>query len=183
MRWLRTPLVPIAVAFAAGIGATAVLPPALWWTWWLAAVGAVVILLVLDRPIGAAVAVFASVVAIGALRAAAPPLPPNDVARLCLPREARLEGRIAAEPLRLAPERLRVLLDLSALDGAARTGRVQLTVYGDGVPLSAGQRIDVTARLRHARGFRNPDGFDYAAFLARDDIRVLGAANARAVTV
>ena len=183
MRWLRTPLVPIAVAFAAGIAATAALPASLWWALWLAAVGAVVILLVLDRPIGATIAVFASVLAIGALRATAPPLPPNDVARLSLPREARLEGRIASEPVRLAPERLRVLLDVSALDGAPRTGRVQLTVYGGGVSLQAGQRIDVTARLRHARGFRNPDGFDYAAFLARDDIHVLGAANARAVTV
>jgi competence protein ComEC len=183
MRWLRTPLVPIAVAFAAGIGATAVLPAALWWALWLAAVGAVVILLGLDRPIGAAMAVFASVLAIGALRAAAPPLPANDVARLSLPREARLDGRITAEPVRLAPERLRVLLDVSAVDGAPRTGRVQLTIYGSGVSLQAGQRIDVTARLRHARGFRNPGGFDYAAFLARDDIHLLGAANARSIIV
>ena len=119
MRWLRTPLVPIAVAFAAGIGATAALPASLWWAVWLAAVGAVVILLVLDRPIGAAIAVFASVVAIGALRAASPPLPPNDVARLSLPREARVDGNRAEAARRLKVSYKTLLSKLKTLSTTA----------------------------------------------------------------
>jgi competence protein ComEC len=183
MRWVRTPLVPLAGAFATGVAAAALVPSPLAWAVWLGAVGAALILLVLQRPAWVAAAIFAGVAALGTLRAAPVPSPVDDLARLAFPREARVDGRIVAEPVRLAPERQRVLLEVSAVDGVPRTGRVQLTVYGPGVDLRDGQRITAVARLRRARGFRNPGGFDYAAFLARDDIHVLGAAHGRAVTV
>lgn len=183
MRWLRTPLVPLAAAFAAGVAAAVVVPPPLAWAVWLGAVGAALILLVLGRPGWATVAVFAGVAALGTLRAAPAPLAADDLARLTYPRDARVDGRIITEPVRLAPERRRVVLQVSAIDDVPRSGRLHLTVYGAGLDLRDGQRITAVARLRRARGFRNPGGFDYAAFLARDDVYVLGAANGRAVTV
>ncbi len=183
MRWLRTPLAPLAIAFVAGIAGTELIPSAFLWALWLAAIGAALVLLVLHRPACTAIALLLGVVAIGALRGVPAPLDADDVARLALPREATVAGMIADEPARLGPERERFVLDVVGIDGAARSGRVQMSVYGGAARLHEGQRISVRARLRRATGYANPDGFDYAAFLARDGIHVIGSANARAVTV
>jgi competence protein ComEC len=128
-------------------------------------------------------ALFASVVALGGLRGASTPLPIDDVARLELPRDARVEGRIAVEPVRFAGDRRRVVLDDVTVDGAPRSGGIHVIVYGDGAPIHAGQRVALHARLRRAAALHNPDGFDHAAFLARDGIRVVGSAGAHRMTV
>src|SRR2546425_1140298 len=99
-----------------------------------------------------------------------------------LPREARVEGRLVTEPLRFAPDRVRLLLDLDGVDGEPHAGRLQVTVYGgDLPPLAEGQRIAATMRLHPATGFRNPDGFDYAAALEREGIFVVGSGRAERV--
>jgi competence protein ComEC len=67
------------------------------------------------------------------------------------------------------------------VDGAARTGRVSLGVYGPPPPLAVGQRIGVQARLERPLGFRDPGVFDAAARLARDGIHVTGSASATRV--
>jgi ComEC/Rec2-related protein len=179
---LRAPLVPLAIAFAAGVGAEPLLSPTFWWTAWFVAVGATLILVALDRRVPTAIAVVAAVVALGAIRGAPTPLAPHDVAGLALPRDALVEGRVTVDT-RPDADRRRLVVDVVAVDGVPRSGKIQLTVYGAGIDVREGQRIRVTARLRRATGYRNPGGFDYAAFLARDGIRVLGTANARFVSV
>jgi competence protein ComEC len=178
----RVPLVPVAAAFAAGIAAAPWTRAGVAWAAWGAAVAACAALLALGRASWGAAALLAGVAATGALRGAESPLPPDHVARLELPRIARVEGRVVAAPVRWAPDRSRVLIDAERVDGATRSGRIQATVYGPAPPLAEGQRVAAEVRLQPVLGFRNPDGFDYAAHLAREGIRVTASTRAERLT-
>jgi competence protein ComEC len=46
------------------------------------------------------------------------------------------------------------------------TGRIRLTVSGDGPELSPGDRIVFQSRIRSIRNFNNPGGFDYRRYMA-----------------
>ncbi len=142
--WRTAPMAPLAVAFACGIGGASHVAGAPAWIGWCAAVGLTMALLLAGREREATVTLLVAVLALGALRAATLPLPPNHLARLALPALVRLEGRLAAEPADVAPERTRVLLEADTLVGDTRrpvTGRVQLMIYGELPPLTKGQRV------------------------------------------
>jgi len=183
MPWLRVPLVPMALAFAVGIAVQPWLPAAVAWPILIAALAWGASLQILGRPAFAAGLLIVGVGAAGALRAAPLPPPPGHVTHLVLPVTARVEGRLAAEPLRLAPDRVRLLVDAERVGGEPHTGRIRLTAYGAGLPpLTSDQHVDVEARLHPAGGFRNPGGFDYAAHLRREDILVVGSVRAERLT-
>ncbi len=184
------PLLPLATAFAAGIlaGASA-WAPATWVS--CAAAGALLgaagLALVAGWARAATALLLVAVAALGALRAAGSPLAADHVARLALPARVALEGRLAAEPVRWAPGRARVLLEVSGHErhGEWRpaSGLVSLTFYSDGLAVGTGQPIRVVdARLHRPTGFRNPGGFDYPAHLRRQGVLVVGTARAEDVT-
>jgi competence protein ComEC len=177
----RTPLAPLAVAFGIGIVAAPAIEPALLWTLWLGAlvIGAGVLALGAIR--GASVTLLVAMAALGALRGAENPLPSDHIARLGLPRAASVEGRLAAEPTRWAPDRTRLLIDAERADGAPISGRLQATVYGVPPPLTEGQRVTGLFRLHPATGFHNPGTFDYGEHLARQGIRVVATGRAESV--
>ncbi len=179
----RMPVAPVAVAFAAGIALAPWARGALAWAVWLTAIGASMCLLALARPASAIAPLLLAVLALGAVRAAPTPLGPDHVASLPLPRVARIEGRVAAEPIRWAPDRTRLSIDVETLDGQPRRGRVQLTVYGAPPPLAEGYRLAGDVGLHRATGFHNPGGFDYAAYLAREGIHVVGSVRADRLTI
>jgi len=174
----KAPLVPLALAFATGVALAPLAPRALAWSVWLAGLAAAPLLLARGRTAWAAAPVLAGVAALGMLRGAEPQLPPDHVGRLALPRTARVEGRIAAEPVRWAPDRARLLLDAERADARSATGRVQVTVYGEIPALAEGQRVAAQLALYPAAGFRNPGTFDYAAHLAREGVRVVATTRA-----
>ncbi len=178
--WATLPLVPLALALATGIALTPWLPAIAAWTLWLGGAGLGLVGLVAGRLALGAGALMAAVIALGALRAASMPLPPDHVARLALPMRAEIVGRVAGTPVP-APGRLRLLLDVEDVDGERRSGRVQLTAYGDRLDLIVGQRVRAEARLQTPTGFRNPGSGDYAARLARDGIHVTGSARAEQI--
>jgi len=179
----RTPLAPLATAFGVGIAVASLAGPEALWAAWLAAVAIGVGLLALGRSRGAAAALLVGVAAVGALRGREAPLPPDHVARLDLPMVVRIEGRLAVEPTRWAPDRTRLLLDAEQADGAPASGRIQVTVYGVPPPLTEGQRIAASLKVHPATGFRNPGTFDYAAHLAREGVRVVATARAESLTL
>ncbi|HSE92873.1 MAG TPA: DNA internalization-related competence protein ComEC/Rec2, partial [Methylomirabilota bacterium] len=182
MSWPRAPLVPPALAFAAGIALAPVLAPQTAWPLLIGALAWGTSLVILERAAPATAFLLAGIVATGALRAAPLPPAPDDVVHLVLPRGAHVEGRLAAQPVRFAPDRARLLLEVERVDAETRSGRVPLTAYGAGLPdLTGGQRVAVRARLHRAVGFRNPGGFDYGAWLARDGILVTGSMRAEEV--
>jgi len=172
----KAPLVPPALAFGAGIALAPLVPGALAWAAWLAALVATAALLAGGRPAWAAAPFLVGVVAVGALRGAEPPLAPDHVGRLALPRAARVEGRVVAEPVRWAADRARLLLEVERADGRAVSGRVQVTVYGEVPELAQGQRVAGDLTLHPAQGPRNPGTFDYGAHLAREGVRVVATA-------
>ncbi len=176
------PLGPPAVALAVGIGAAS----------WVAAptplllAGATALLVAAllaatRRPRLATGLLLLGLVALGTLRASGAPLPADHLARLGLGGTVTIEGRLDQEPVRWAPDRTRLLLEVTAAHlGPERlpaSGRVQLTLYGESpVPLGEGQRVLVDARLHRPVGYRNPGGFDYPAHLRRDGILLVGHA-------
>lgn len=98
-----------------------------------------------------------------------------------LPAEGRMEitGRVVSVP-QLKEDRATVLLaDVRLADGTAVHGKVWLYYKPnpngepEGIPLMAealpaiGQQVRAEARLRHPGGARNPGGFDFARYLAR----------------
>jgi competence protein ComEC len=177
----RTPLAPLALAFGIGLVAAPAIEPVLLWTAWLAALVLGAALLTLGAARGATVVLLVAVSALGGLRAREPALPSDHVARPGLPRVATVEGRLAAEPTRWAPDRTRLLIDAERADGAPASGRVQATVYGVPPPLAEGQHIAAPLKLHPATGFHNPGVFDYGEHLARQGIHVVATGRADSV--
>jgi competence protein ComEC len=181
---LAMPLAPLAAAFAGGIALAPWLTARPTWALGIAAVALTAVILVAGPPAHATAPLLAAVVALGAVRAMPPPMAADDVRRLQLPATAHVEGRLAAPPLRWAPERSRLVVEVERVDDVPRSGRVAVALYGAAPPLAEGQRLAVESRLHHAVGFRNPGGFDSAARLAREGIYVTATAHAaRLVTL
>jgi competence protein ComEC len=183
----RVPLGPLAIAGATGIALAPLSPGrAPLWAAYGTVLAVALVGLVTGRPRVAAVALLLAVTALGALRASPLPLPPDHLATLPLPAAVRVEGRLTADPVRVAPDRIRVRLDADTLivgDTAPRvTGRVQLGLYGEAPPLAEGQRVRADLRIDRPRSFRNPGGFDYEAHLARQGILVVGSGRAERLT-
>ena len=182
MSWLRTPLLPLALAFAGGIASVDRVPSVVAWAAAITALAGAGLCLAVGRVGPAAALLLVDVAAIGALRATPLPRGAEHVASLALPRTATVTARIVTEPTRFAAERTRLLLDAEDVDGTPRKGHLQVTVYGEAAALGEDQRIRAEVRLSRASGFRNPGGFDYAEHLEREGIHVVGSARAERLT-
>ena len=181
--WLRMPLIPVAIAFGAGIAAAGRMPLVAVWSVSLAALALAVLALALGRPIVATALLLLDVTAIGALRAAPLPLPADHVAHLALPRSVTLIGRVDGEPTVFARDRRRLDIAVDSVDEMRRSGRLFVTLYGEPPALGGGQRVRLDARLHRASGFKNPGGFDYGRYLERQGVLVVGSARADRLTV
>ena len=184
MRWHEAPLLPLSAALAVGIlsGPWAAVAPG-----WLLAAGGLLLTvgacaLALGRDGAATAILLALAVVLGALRGATDPLPPDHIARAALVPVVSVEGRLAEDPVRWAPGRTRLLLDVdSFLDGADRrpaSGRLQVTLYGETAAVGEGQRVAVDLKLSRPGGFRNPGAFNYPAFLRREGILLVASGRA-----
>jgi competence protein ComEC len=183
MTWIRTPLLPIAIAFGVGIAVAGSVPAALVWWASAAAVALASLGLALGRTGIAAAALLVDVAAVGALRAA-PLAPPADhVARLALPQRATITARIDGEPTRFAPDRTRLVLEVEGVNESPRSGRLHATVYGEPPALGPDQRIRTDMRLHRAAGYKNPGGFDHGRHLEREGILVVGSTRGDHVTI
>ena len=102
--------------------------------------------------------------ALTALLHAPGPAPELDVEG----REVVILGGCVVEPPAVSGERERFVLELE------RHARAQVTLYtreGEALPnLRYGQNVELDARVRPPRNYGNPGAFDYARFLARQDV-------------
>jgi competence protein ComEC len=183
VRWLRVPLLPVAVAFASGMALAEWTPLRVLWSGAGVALALVAVSLVLGRRDTAAVLLLVAVAALGAVRAVPLPLPADHIARLDLPRSATVTGRIDGEPAALGPQRTRLVLEVERVDEAPRSGRLYVTLYGEAPPLVQGQRVQVQTRVHRAGGFRNPGGFDYGRQLERQGIFAVASTRLERLTV
>jgi competence protein ComEC len=83
-----------------------------------------------------------------------------------------LTGRISS-PLDRDPGRTAFSFDLDGIDGRAASGTVRVTVRDEALPVGYGDRVSLSGRLYPPRGFRNPGGFDYPAYLARHGVHAV----------
>lgn len=87
-----------------------------------------------------------------------------------------LEGCVVEPPL-LFPGKERFVLELE------KGARVQVSFYlkeDETAPdLHFGQRIEIDARMRKPRNYRNPGAFDFVQYLARRDIHWVASANGK----
>ncbi len=90
-----------------------------------------------------------------------------------------ISGRVASLPT-ATPYALQFVFDTETLTSGDRAypslGRVRLRWYDQGAPpsLQAGERWRFKVRLKPPRGYQNPGGFDYEAWLFRQRIRATG---------
>jgi competence protein ComEC len=108
-----------------------------------------------------------ALVCLGALSSvyhAPPPAPHFDAGG----REVVILGGCVVEPPAVSGERERFLLEVEPHT------RAQVTLYtkpGESLPaLRYGQRIEADVKVRPPRNFGNPGAFDYASYLARQEI-------------
>jgi len=92
--------------------------------------------------------------------------------------EYRVEGTVVGLPGRDA-RALRFELLVSRVESLAGATppplrRLRLSWYGRAPELSPGETWQLVLRLRHPRGFANPDGFDYAGWLFTQGISATG---------
>ncbi|MBF0284502.1 MAG: DNA internalization-related competence protein ComEC/Rec2 [Magnetococcales bacterium] len=94
-----------------------------------------------------------------------------------LPREAVGEGILANREDR--PDSVRLWVDQLIWPGLERplTGLAQFNVYRHTVEARPGERIRLTFRPRPPESDRNPGGFDYAAWLDRQGVALVGTAS------
>jgi competence protein ComEC len=191
MKWHEAPLLPLSAALALGIvvapwaaGAPSRLLVA---GGLLLVVGASAAALGRYRPCenAATAALLAVTCVLGVLRGATEPLPADHIARADLAPVVRVEGRLAEEPIRWAPDRTRLSLDVDGYfdktDRRPASGRLQVTLYGETEAVGEGQRVSVELKLSRPRGFRNPGAFDYPAFLRREGILLVGSGRAESL--
>jgi competence protein ComEC len=94
-----------------------------------------------------------------------------------------LLGRVASIP-RALDNGVRFEFEIAEMrrDGTPvpHPGRVRLSWYGSAPELRAAETWRLTVRLRQPRGFMNPGGFDYEAWLFRNGVRATGYVRADA---
>src|SRR5499425_2562552 len=189
MRWHEAPLVPLAGAFAIGIGTSAWITTPAWWLLCAGAglLGLTALALALRSALLATTGLVALAMLLGAARGVSDPLPADHIARVAFGPVVSVEGRLVEDPVRWTPDRTRLLLDLDGLrdglDLRTVSGRLQVTLYGETPPLGEGQRVALDLKLFRPHAFRNPGSFDYPAFLRREGILLVGSGRADALTV
>ena len=120
-------------------------------------------------------ALFAVGCAVAATRTYAPTLAADHIARAPTRTPLQVEG-VVADDVPGTGQRARMLLDVDRVDDGAgwraAHGRMRLTLRTAHRTWRIGDRVRVSASLRHPRNFGNPGEFDYVAYLARRRIYV-----------
>jgi competence protein ComEC len=80
---------------------------------------------------------------------------------------------IIASPLDRAPDKTGFTADLSEIDGRQVKGKIRISVQEMTTALGYGDTIRATGKLFAPGEYRNPGGFDYAAYLAESGISLI----------
>lgn len=139
----------------------------------IALAGAIVITAYRQRLTVNRLLVTGSAMVIGAVLmvSAATSLPPDHY-RSLFPGESSLHtvtGRISS-PLDRDPGRTGFTLAVDHIGDKAASGTLRVTVRDEAFPAGYDDRVSLTGRINPPRGFRNPGGFDYPAYLARQGV-------------
>lgn len=193
---VRRPLVPLAVAFIAGIvvAHSAPIPALVWFIGSLLCGGLALLFAIYRRTKAATGPLLLLFFMLGAGRLEVElrlPPPPHHIDRLP---EALIEQPLMLEGIVVSPtdpmawdmrgvergegDRVRILLDLQRLwpegQEVAAIGRAYLTLLRPAFIPAYGDRIRGLFKLRRPRGYLNPGGFDYPLYLRSQGVRLEG---------
>jgi len=98
-------------------------------------------------------------------------IPENHYTRTFAPGQASHEivGTIIS-PLDRDPDRTGFVMSISEIDRTPVSGKIRVIVREELTTIGFGDTLRVTGKLFEPRGFDNPNGFDYAAHLARSGV-------------
>ena len=80
-----------------------------------------------------------------------------------------ITGKIAS-PLDRDPARTAFIMDLADIDGTPVSGKLRVSIQNRQTLVGYGDRVHVIGTMYRPRGYHNPDGFDYASYLAQSGI-------------
>lgn len=95
--------------------------------------------------------------------------PKSDVVRMISPSPVEVRG-VINEVLDADDKRIRCVIKALSADGAKVSGKVLVTCFDTGNPVTEGEAVRFFARLSVPPPARNPGQFDYAAYLNRKGI-------------
>lgn len=162
------PLIPLALAFAAGIVAGDAGPGfrAAGWAAALPAAGWTVHRWRKNRPVRfSPLLLFLALGYLAIQPWVSPRFPPDHVVRIADGEYHRIEGRLIESP----EDRFRgfrFVLEAERVDGRPVSGRIRAGAGEESARPESGDRVALTGRLKRIRSFRNPGGFDYERFMA-----------------
>jgi competence protein ComEC len=78
-------------------------------------------------------------------------------------------GKIVS-PLDRDPDRTSFTMDIQEIDGTPTSGKMRVSIRGGQTMLGYGDLVRVSGQMYQPRGFDNPGGFDYPAYLAQSGI-------------
>lgn len=173
-RFLR-PAVPLLVAFGAGILLGDRLPGAGPYAW--AAAGICFLWLIRDAAAGRAVflppLLLFSLLGYLSIQAwVSPRLPPDHILHQAGRTHESIQARLLTWPEpRGGRSAFIAAVESLGREGTAATGRIRVSAETrEAAHLREGDRIRFSGRIREIRSFRNPGGFDYARFMAFQEI-------------
>ncbi len=80
-----------------------------------------------------------------------------------------ITGKIVS-PLDRDPDRTAFIIDLADIDGTPVSGKLRVSIQDGQTPVGYGDGVHVTGKMYGPRGYHNPNGFDYASYLAQSGI-------------
>ncbi len=169
------PVIPFLVSFMFGIAVGTWIPGHAAWIYAVAFVSGCFMLFCILRSSGRSFTVFAPLlffVVLGYLSIqpwTVPRFPANHIIHRLDSGKWEISGVIDQNPIKVK-RRQKFILNTETLGRdniySAVTGKLRLTVYGQGPELSRGDSISFRGNLRSFRNFKNPGGFDYKRYMA-----------------
>jgi competence protein ComEC len=98
-----------------------------------------------------------------------PDFPSQHVVRFADTHPWEIAGVIDTFPVKY-PNRQKFILSIETLEGNKKsfpvTGKIRVTVSGNSLKLTRGDRVAFYSKIRSIRNFNNPGGFDYKRYMA-----------------
>lgn len=169
------PVIPFLVSFILGIALGAWIPGYATGTYVIAFISSCFMLFCIARHYGQGFTLFAPLlffIALGYLSIQpwiVPRFPANHIIHTVDSGKWEISGVIDQNPIK-DKRRQKFILDTLTLGRdnvySAVTGKLRVTVYGQGPELSRGDQISFRGNIRSFRNFKNPGGFDYRRYMA-----------------
>ena len=175
-KFYHRPVIPLTVALMVGIALGAAVPGFGLWALGVTAVCGAAVARCLVRRTPASISPLLLYTALGYLSLQPwvdPRFPEDHISRFLDSGPWRIVGVVDARPLEFE-SRTKFVLQVERLENDRErihvTGRLRVTVTGDGSMVDQGDRVGIRSRIRPIRNFNNPGGFDFKRSMAYREI-------------